>query len=104
MLVTLALGRLRRPPATAMASCTREATAEEITGFTDLASVATWATLKGDPTDPESQAGSLFALVSALEDGELCSIAEFAALEPSAYLERIAAWTHASIFITNHHH
>ena len=77
-----------------MAACTREPTSDEINDFTDLASVATWAKLKGDPLDPDSQAGSLFSLVSALEDGELCSIAEFAALDPGAFQERIVTWTH----------
>ena len=77
-----------------MAACTREPTADEINDFTDLAGVATWAKLKGDPLDLDSQSGSLFFLVGALEDGELCSIADFAALDPVAFQEKIVSWTH----------
>ena len=78
-----------------MASCTREPTAEEVSEFTDLASVAEWAKLKGDPMDVTSQAGSMFFTVGAAEDGELCSIAEFAASDPVAFDEFLATWTHS---------
>ena len=77
-----------------MAACTREPTADEISEFTDLAAVATWAKLKGDLLDLDSQSGSLFFLVGALEDGELCSIAELAASDPVAFEEKVLAWTH----------
>ena len=72
----------------------REPTPEEIAGWNGMADVALWANLKGDALDPATQAGSLLLATDAVEDGELCSIAEFAAMDPDSCLESILGWTY----------
>ena len=72
----------------------REPTPDPIAGWNGMADVALWANLKGDALDPATQAGSLLLATDAVEDGELCSIAEFAAMDPDAFLDSILGWTY----------
>ena len=72
----------------------REPTPEEIASWTGLADAALWANLKGDALDPTTQAGSLLLAIEAVEDGELCSIEEFAAIDPDSFDAILPTWTY----------
>ena len=72
----------------------REPTPEEIDGWTGLADAALWANLKGNALDPTTQAGSLLLAIEAVEDGELCSIEEFAAIDPDSFEFILPTWTY----------
>ena len=72
----------------------REPTPEEMTGWTGLADVARRANLTGDVSDPESPAGALLAATGAYEGGDLCTIEEFAAMDPDVFMEAVGSWTY----------
>ena len=74
----------------------REPTPEEMAGWSSLADVAMWANLPGDILDPDSPAGAILCATGAYEGGNLCTIEEYAAVDPEVFMVAADVWTYGN--------